>query len=150
MKKILSALLLLAAFHANAQTNPAITKWLQNTTGIQGRHYVNGNSTPITDPVQANVQSVKYSANWSYITTTGIPAYITAPFLDGNPSLATNQNAIFKMPLNPVQNTGTPTPTTGGNIGIFINGVAFLIPSLQRERGMSSVNDRRRVFTSFG
>jgi hypothetical protein len=125
MTKILSTVLLLAAFHGNAQTNPAITKWLQNTTGIQGRHYVNGNSTPITDPVQANVQSVQYSANWSYVTATGIPAYITGPFLDGNPSLATNQNAIFKMPLNPVQNTGTPTPTNGGNIGIFINGVAL-------------------------
>jgi hypothetical protein len=35
------------------------------------------------------------------------------------------QNAIFKFPLNPTQNTGTPTPTNGGNIGIFINGVAM-------------------------
>jgi len=45
--------------------------------------------------------------------------------MDGNPSLATNQNAIFKMPLNPTQNTGTLTNTTGGNIGIFVNGVAL-------------------------
>jgi hypothetical protein len=45
--------------------------------------------------------------------------------MDGNPSLATNQNAIFKVPLNPAQNTGTLTVTTGGNIGIFINGVAL-------------------------
>ncbi len=27
--------------------------------------------------------------------------------------------------MNPVQNTGTPSPTTGGNIGQFINGVAL-------------------------
>lgn len=46
-------------------------------------------------------------------------------FLDGNPSTATNQNAIFKIPRNPVQNTGTLTATTVGNIGIFINGVAL-------------------------
>jgi len=39
--------------------------------------------------------------------------------------LATSQNAIFKFPLNPVKNTGTSSPTTGGNIGIFINGVAL-------------------------
>jgi hypothetical protein len=45
--------------------------------------------------------------------------------MDGNPSLATSQNAIFKMPLNPAQNTGTATATSGGNIGIFINGVAL-------------------------
>ena len=109
---------------AFSQTNPAITSWLQNNT-IMGRHYVNGNSTPINDNVLANVQTVQYSANSVYVSTKGIPAYVTGPFLDGNPSLASDQNAIFKFPLNPVQNTGTATKTTGGNIGLFINGVAL-------------------------
>ena len=125
MKK---ALLLFLGFSFSgllAQTNPAITSWLRNTTGITGRHYVSGNSTPINDAVQANVQTVQYDANWAYISATGIPAYITGPFLDGNPSLATAQNKIFKISLNPTQNTGTLTATTGGNIGIFKNGVAL-------------------------
>ena len=117
--------MLLVGFTIFSQTNPAITKWLQNTT-ITGRHYVSGNSTPIVDAVVANVQKVQYSTSWVYVTTNGIPAYITGPFLDGNPSLATTQNAaIFKFPLNPTQNTGTATATTGGNIGIFKNGVAL-------------------------
>ncbi|MFM2228564.1 MAG: hypothetical protein RL664_1907, partial [Bacteroidota bacterium] len=90
-----------------------------------GRHYVSGNPTPINDNTAANVQTVQYSTNWVYVSTNGIPAYITGPFLDGNPSLAQDQNAIFKFPLNPVQNTGAPTNTTGGNIGVFINGVAL-------------------------
>jgi len=111
--------------NAIAQTNPVITKWLINTTGIKGRHYVSGNSTPINDNDSSNVQKVYYSTNWAYIKTKGIPAYVTGPFLDGNPSLASNQNAIFKFPLNPTQNTGTPTPTTMGNIGVFVNGVAL-------------------------
>ena len=124
MKK--SFLLLLLVGTAHSQTNPAITSWLKNTTGITGRHYVSGNPTPIVDAVLANVQTVQYSSNWVYVTTNGIPAYITGPFLDGNPSLATSQaGAIFKMPLNPTQNTGTLTATTGGNIGLFINGVAL-------------------------
>ena len=110
---------------ATAQTNPIITKWLRNTTGISGRHYVSGNSTPFNDAVLANVQSVQYSADWVYMSTNGIPSYITGPFLDGNPSLASAQNAIFKMPLVPQPNTGTLSPTTGGNIGQFINGVAL-------------------------
>ena len=114
----------LAALSAQAQ-GPAITSWLQNTTGITGRHYVEGNSTPIVDNALANVQTVQYSASWVYVTTQGIPAYVTGPFLDGNPSQASAQNAIFKISLNPVQNTNTPTNTTGGNIGIFINGVAL-------------------------
>ncbi len=126
MKKLnLLLLLIVCGQQAMAQLNPAIEHWLINTTGITGRHYVQGNSTPINETTLANVQTVQYSSNWVYVTATGVPSYITGPFMDGNPSLATNQNAIFKMPLNPAQNTGTATATNGGNIGIFINGVAL-------------------------
>jgi hypothetical protein len=126
MKSIMHSIMLLVSINSIiAQTNPAITSWLQNTTNIMGRHYVKGNPTPINDAVLANVQSVKYSTDWVYVNATGIPAYITGPFLDGNPSIATNQNAIFRLTLNPIKNTGTPTNTTGGNIGLFINGVAL-------------------------
>ena len=126
MRKITSlALLLCLLMEANAQTNPAITAWLRNTTGIKGRHYVKGNSTPIADADSANVQTVLYSSSYVYVRTKGIPAYVTGPFLDGNPSLATTQNATFKISLTPVKKTGTTTATTGGNIGIFINGVAL-------------------------
>lgn len=125
MKKTFTALsVLLIGGMLQAQTNPAILSWLQNNT-ITGRHYVAGNSTPIVDAALANCQSIKYSATSVYVATNGIPTYVTGPFLDNNPSLATAQNAIFKLPLNPVQNTGTPTATTGGNIGLFINGVAL-------------------------
>jgi len=125
MKKNLLTLALFCTGVLNAQLNPAITNWLINTSGLTGSHYVQGNGTPIVDNVAANVQAVQYSTNFVYVTTTGIPAYVTGPFLDGNPSLATNQNAIFKLSLNPTANTGTLTSTTGGNIGIFINGVAL-------------------------
>lgn len=124
MKRIALASLLGFTINAGAQTNPVITAWLQNTT-LMGSHYIQNNFTPIQDNVLVNVQLVQYSANWAYATTNGIPSYTTGPFLDGNPSQATDQNAIFKYPLNPTQNTGTPTPTTMGNIGVFINGVAL-------------------------
>jgi hypothetical protein len=123
MKKISATALLFFAFNAVGQS-PSVTSWLQNTT-INGSHYVQGNSTAIQDNVKANVQKVEYSSAWVYVTTHGIPVYTTGPFLDGNPSLASDQNAIFKLPLTPVQNTGTPTATQGGNIGIFINGTAM-------------------------
>jgi hypothetical protein len=121
---LVSAILFSNFIKSNAQTNPAILSWLQNTS-VTGRHYVSGNSTPIVDAVLANVQTVQYSSNWVYVSTKGIPTYVTGPFLDGNPSVASNQNAIFKFPLTPIQNTGTPTNTNGGNIGVFINGVAL-------------------------
>jgi len=108
-----------------AQTNPAITSWLINTDGQKSRRYAAGSSTIINGTDSVNVQRVQYSNDFVYIRTKGLPAYPTGPFQDGNPSVATNQNAIFKFPLNPVQNTGTPTATNGGNIGVFINGVAL-------------------------
>lgn len=125
IKTIFSISTMMLSVSALAQTNPAITAWLQNTT-TKGRHYVSGNSTAITDAALiANVQSVQYSANYVYATTQGIPSYVVGPYLDGNPNQAGNQNAIFKFPLNPVQNTGTPVATSMGNIGVFINGVAM-------------------------
>jgi hypothetical protein len=126
MKKIVLTTLLIVGLHSVfAQTNPVILNWLQNTTGIMGRHYVRNNYIPINDNTLANVLSVKYSTANVYVATNGIPSYITGPFLDGNPSLATSQNAIFKLPLNPVKNTGNPVNTTPNNIGLFINGVAL-------------------------
>jgi len=124
MKKLSLGIALALSTLNLAQTNPAITSWLQNTTQT-GSYYTSGNSTPISNGIAVNCQAVQYSSNWAYVTTHGIPAYPTGPFLDGNPSQATDQSAIFKFPLNPTQNTGTLTSTTGGNIGVFINGVAL-------------------------
>ena len=121
---ILALFLLCMNLQLSAQTNPAITEWLQNNT-LTGSYYMSGNPTAVSNGILVNCQSVQYSANWAYISTKGIPAYPTGPFQDGNPSQASDQNAIFKIPLTPQPNTGTPTPTTMGNIGVFINGVAL-------------------------
>lgn len=118
-------ILFFSFFLAQSQTNPVITKWLQNTT-TTGSYYVSGNSTPIANGILVNCQQVQYSTNWVYVSATGMPAYKVGPFSgDGNPNQAGNQNAIFKFPLTPTVNTGTKTPTSGGNIGVFINGVAM-------------------------
>lgn len=122
--KLLSLSLFLPLSTFVCAQGPAVTSWLQNTT-VYGRHYVSGNSTPIQDNVLVNTQLVEYSNNWVYVHTHGIPSFVTGPYLDGNPSLASDQNAIFKIPRNPTQNTGSPTSTTPGNIGVFINGTAL-------------------------
>jgi hypothetical protein len=126
MKKLCIAFIAItSALQGVSQTNPVITSWLRNTTGIKGRHYIKNNSTAIVDADSANVKTILYSANSVYIRANGVPSYVTGPFQDGNPSLTTSQNAIFKFPLNPVKNTGTLIATSGGNIGLFINGVAL-------------------------
>ncbi|MCT4580873.1 MAG: YHYH protein [Flavobacteriales bacterium] len=106
-----------------AQTNSAVSSWMINTTNITARHYVNGNSIPIEDNEPANVQSVQFSTNYCYVSASGLPAYIIGPYLDGNPSQASNNEHIFKIPLSPVENTGTLTSTPLGAIGAFVNGV---------------------------
>ena len=117
MRKVfLFSLFVLGSFVClKAQTNPAITSWLQNTI-TTGSYYMSGNSTTISNNILVNCQLVEYSTSNVFIHTKGVPAYPTGPFLDGNPSQAQDQDAIFKFPLNPVQNTGTPTSTTAGNM----------------------------------
>jgi hypothetical protein len=116
--------LLMSIMSVHAQTNPAITSWLQNTTET-GTYYMSGNSTTLSNGILVNCQLVEYSTDNVFIHTKGIPAYPTGPFQDGNPSNASDQNAIYKFPLNPIENTGTPTATTPGTIGVFINGVSL-------------------------
>jgi hypothetical protein len=117
---VLALPVLPAAF---GQTNPAIAKWLQNTTNVRARHYISGNPTPIQDTAHANVQRVRYSANSVYVNCSGLPAYVIGPYLDGNPSQASNRNYLFKLPLNPQAQTGTATAVGMGNTGVLINGV---------------------------
>jgi len=124
MKKIILFNYLFSLTIMVAAQSPAVTSWLQNTTET-GSYYMQGNSTSIDNGILYNCQKVEYSADFVYVSTKGIPAYPTGPFLDGNPSQATDQDAIFKIPLAPQENTGTPISTTGGNIGVFINGVAL-------------------------
>ena len=120
-------------------TNPAITSFLQNTTGIRGRHYVSGNPTPIQDTAHANVQRVRYSATAAYIDATGIPAYVIGPYLGGNPAQGTNRKYLYKLPLNPQPNTGTPRAVGLGITGVLINGV----PTYNYADGMSYNNQKR-------
>jgi hypothetical protein len=125
MKKIiLICFALILSLEGYTQTNPAILKWLQNTS-LTGSYYMSGSSTALPNSILVNCQKVEYSSNWVYVHTKGVPSYPTGPFLDGNPSNASDQNAIFKFPLNPVKKTGALQETNAGNIGVFVNGVAL-------------------------
>ncbi|MFK7756512.1 MAG: YHYH protein [Flavobacteriales bacterium] len=103
---------------------PAITAWLQNTSET-GSYYIAGNGDAIDNGILVNCQQVEYSTVYVYVTCTGVPAYPTGPFQDGNPSQAEDQSTIFKLTLNPEPETGENQTTTAGTIGIFINGVSL-------------------------
>jgi hypothetical protein len=134
MKKYLFILLLLPQINFG-QTNPIITKWLQNTSGITGRHYriKIPVSTVVHDSLTANIQQVRYSSVDSntasvYVNTQGIPAYITGPFYNNPRPVAGNQNELFKLPLYPIASTlgNIPSQATGAaTIAVLINGVSL-------------------------
>jgi hypothetical protein len=126
MKKI-SLLFVIIAFTFGSysqSTDPAVTSWLQNNS-ITGTYYNSGNSTAIANNILVNCQQVEYSNDYVYVSTEGVPSYPTGPFLDGNPSQAQAQGAIYKFPLNPQPNSGSSTATTMGTIGVFINGASL-------------------------
>ncbi|MBK9332389.1 MAG: YHYH protein [Ignavibacteria bacterium] len=112
MKTILAAFIVLSVTFANAQITPEIYSWKQNITGVTG---YNG--------ILADVQQVFYSANFSYVKSTGIPSYNIGPWAM-NPNQAANQNWTFKIARFPVPD---PTPSAAGNgqIGVLVNGVVL-------------------------
>jgi hypothetical protein len=110
MKKTL--LLSLLPFALFAQT-PEVTSWLINPGGQTG--YAG---------IPSNVQLVQYSANNVFVTTTCIPDYSIGPWT-ANPNTPVNQNFLFKITRNPVQNAGTPVNTPLGHIGVWTNGVSI-------------------------
>ena len=123
MKKIFLLMLSIYSLNGKAQTNPAISSWLQNTK-VRGRYYLLGNSTRISSIIFVNCQLVGYSNDCVYVNSTGITSYIVGAFTGyGNPT--GNHNVIFKFLLNPTENTGTKTANSGGNNGVFRNGVAM-------------------------
>ena len=139
MKRLILIALISGFFSQSfGQLNPAITHWVINNDGTKSRHYMEGNSTPIEDTALANVQRVRYSENNVYINSTGLPAYIIGPYLDGNPAIATDNGHLFKIPLNPQEETGTKTSVPLGPIGVFINGV----PMYDYKDGNSYQNQR--------
>ena len=70
------------------------------------------------------VQIVQYSTNNVYESCTCIPGYSIGPWT-GNPNTPSNQNFVFKITRNPVQNTGTAIATALGHTGVWSNGVSI-------------------------
>ena len=101
---------------------PLVDSWLLNTTGIKGSSS-NSCIDEIVSLYDANVQQVRDHTTDVYVNSTGIPAYPLGPFPDGNPSMATDRNWIFRIPASPTEETGTKTTTPLGPIGVYVNGV---------------------------
>jgi hypothetical protein len=128
MKKMMIAGFVLFAmnFQATSQTNPAITSWIINTTGLTGYNCPTC-TTPVYGSIAANIQSVSYTATTSYVKSQGIPSYNVGPW-SNNPNTPSAQNKTWAITLSPTNNTGAKTTTGLGVIGIWSNGVGIFNP----------------------
>lgn len=120
MKKTFFAILFVAHFGGiQAQTNPVIITWIQNTTGA---------TNPSYPALECNVQSVYYTnppaTGRSYVSASSVPGYSIGPW-PGNPNQPSDQNFTGSFPLTPAEQTGTKTYTGLGAIGFWKNGVAI-------------------------
>lgn len=118
MKNLL--IITFTALYVNAviAQGPEVTSWQINTNGNIG---FAGELT--------NVQSVQYSANYVYISTTDIASWIPVGYnWPNNPWFPQNMNYVFKIYRNPVPNIGPVTACPYGHIGIWLNGISFYNP----------------------
>ena len=113
LRKAFMFLLLFPYLFSGAQLNPVITSWVINTTGATGY-----NSLP------SNVQKVQYDASDVYISASCIPGYDIGPW-QSNPNIPVNENFVYKLPLNPQQNTGALTTVPLGHTGVWSNGISI-------------------------
>lgn len=106
-----------------AQDPPELTSWIMGT-GATGQYYTS-TGTIVDTGVEADVQEIWYTCDSVYIVATGVPSYLTGPFLDGNPGVPADQDWTFRIPRNPSPQTGTQTEVPLGAIGVLINGTLF-------------------------
>ncbi len=128
MKRMLTATLAVLSIHmaAVSQTNPAITSWIINTTGLTGYNCPTC-TAPVFGTIAANIQSVSYTSTDAYIKSQGIPSYNVGPW-SSNPNTPSAQNKTWKITLNPVDNSGTKTTVGLGVVGVWSNGVGIFNP----------------------
>lgn len=96
--------------------SPEITSWIINPGGETGY----GN-------IPSNCQSIAFTAEDVYVSCTCIPGYDIGPWT-GNPNEPSNQDFVFKITREPMENTGTGVMTGLGHIGVWTNGVSMFNP----------------------
>lgn len=104
---------ILSLFTQYSQAQPELESWILNVNNAKGY-----------SGIASNVQKVQFSKDYVYVSATCIPGYDIGPWA-GNPNTPANQNFVFKITRNPIQNSGIATKIAGGHIGIWTNGVSI-------------------------
>lgn len=124
--------------------DPRTNCWLTTYSGQYARIYTNdamkaagttlttwsNSSLTQTSPVYCGIQEIYSSSNWVYVRSAGLAGYTMGPwYLNSGhtmlfPNLPVNQKLLFRFPRTNGVST-TKTISGGGQIGIFVDGVAM-------------------------
>ena len=134
----------LAVLTGSSSGDVLLTEWLTELTGRYARIYETSSTqtsgNPVTTwnrgagvqslPVYSGVQEIFYSTNWVYIRSTGLGFHVMGPwYLDAQktqlfPNYPANSHTLWRFPRTPAA-ASTPTLTSLGAIGYFVDGVAM-------------------------
>jgi YHYH protein len=115
--------------------DPLVTSWFTKNAGQYARiQQTTGGSvmttwTGQTLPAYSDVEVVSFSTNYVYVYTGGLASHLMGPwYLNAAktmlfPNLPKNQKVTMRFPRTPAP-AATNTETTGGAIGMYVNGVA--------------------------
>ncbi|MBX7208346.1 MAG: YHYH protein [Verrucomicrobiaceae bacterium] len=141
-------LLVLAAWSLSAQAEPVVDSWYRPIGAKYARIYktqtdaLAGNSVSTwipsgrvvngtqATPVYGGVLSIRVSANWVYVTGSGLPDYVMGPwYLDAAktaqnifPNWPSNQNKLSRFPRTPPNPIASKTKTSLGAIAMWVDG----------------------------
>jgi len=134
-KTMLIVLMVISLAVSNLFADPLLTSWFTKDAGQYARiQQTTGGSIVTTwsgqsPPAYSDVETVSYSTNYVYVYASGLASHVMGPwYLDAAktmlfPNLPTNQKVTMRFPRAPAP-ASTHTETTGGAMGMYVNGVA--------------------------
>ena len=121
---------------ADSAAHPSVQSFVINTSNERGSS-TDSDIHHVVSGYEADVQSVLYTEQATYVLASGVPSYPVGPWPDGNPAVATDRSWVFSITHNPQEQTGIKTAVDLGNIGVYVNGV----PIYDAQDGMSWNNE---------
>jgi len=134
--KSLVIMAVISGISASALADPQLSSWFTKNAGQYARiQQTTGGSivttwTGQTLPAYSDVEVVSYSTNYVYVYAGGLASHLMGPwYLDAAksnlfPNLPKNQKVTMRFPRTPTP-ASTHTETTGGAMGMYVNGVAI-------------------------
>ena len=130
-----AVLTMMSVSAGNLFADPMLTSWFTKNAGQYARIQQTTNGAIVTTwtgqtlPAYSDIEVVSYSTNYVYVYSSGLASHVMGPwYLNAAktmlfPNLPKNQKVTMRFSRTPVP-ASMHTETTGGAMGMYVNGVA--------------------------